>query len=242
MRELQRYRTQYFLFNINTCVMEMSSKPYCLLHSGYSSPSFWSSSHSPKLPYDAAPSYALVQTPRNLPKPPQVSLGKYKLAEATSSRDHPQVTAQAQPPRLQRARSEAARREGPSPRQTRLSADPGAHPSAPLSSPRGRGGGGVHVPAPDNAPHGTHARADTHPSCESRCSAAPPGPGTHTRREGATGLLPWNRRARPGTHPRGSSRHSSPPAARLRPARHLGGGAARARAVGAGPGPGGRGG
>lgn len=126
-------------------------------------PSFWSSPHFPKLPYETARSYALVQTPRNLPKTLQISLGKSKLAEATSSRDHPQVTAQAQPPRLQRAPSEAARRKGPSPRRTWLSADPGAHPSALLSCPRCAGGGGVHVPAPDNAPHRTRARADTHP-------------------------------------------------------------------------------
>lgn len=183
-----------------------------------------------------------MQTSRNLPKPPQISLGKSKLAEATSSRDHPRVTAQAQPPRLQSDPSEAARREEPSPRRTWLSADPGAHPSAPLSCPRGRGGGGVHVPAPDNAPHKTRARTDTHPSCAPSCSAALPGPGTPTRRERAKGLLPWNRRARPGTRPRGSSRQSSPPAVRLRPARHLEGGAARARAVGAGSGRRGRGG
>lgn len=46
------------------------------------------------------------------------------------------------------------------------------------------------MPAPDNAPHKTRARADTHPSHASGRSAAPPGPGTPTRRERAKGLLP----------------------------------------------------
>lgn len=217
----------------------MSSKPYCPLQSGYSPPSHLSGKALTFRSFlrDPEPSQALGQTPLNLTQLRQISLSKSKLAEATSSQDHPQVTAQAQLPCLHGAPSEAARREGPSPRWTSHPADQGAHPSAPLSCPRDRGGGRVHVPAPDNAPHATRARANTHPSCASGCSVTPPGPGTHTRREGAKGPSPWNRRARPGTRPRGSSRHTSPPAVRLRPARQLGGGAARARAAGAGPGP-----
>lgn len=185
MSELQSYRTQYFLFNTNTCIMEMGSKPYCLLHFGYNPPSrlsgqvltfrsFHTTQHRP------TPSCRLLAT---FLRRRRFLLGESKLAEATSSRDHPWVTAQAQPPRLQRAPSEAARRGGPSPRRTWLSADPGAHPSALQSCPRGAGGGGVHVPAPDNAPHKTRARADTHPPCASGCSAAPRGPGTYTRRD-----------------------------------------------------------
>lgn len=223
--------------------MEMSSKPYCLLHSGYNPPSrlpgqvlTFRSFHMTQ--HRLTPSCRLLATflrrcrflwaNPNLPRRPP--LGTTRRSPRKLSRRG------CKEPRLRLRGGKDPPHAGPGSPRTRAPTRPRC--SALLSCPRGAGGGGVHVPAPDNAPRRTRARADTHPSCASGCSAALPGPGTHTRREGAKGLLPRNRRARPGTRPRGSSRHSSSPAARLRPIRHLGGGAARARAVGVGPGPG----
>lgn len=117
------------------------------------------------------------------------------------------------------------------------------------------------MPAPDNAPHAARrapGRADTHPSWCVRPQRGPAGdpepppPPPATRREGAKGLSSWSRRARPGTRPRGSSRHSSspsvrpfarPPAGRAAPPRTSARGAARhgAGARGGGRGPGRRG-
>lgn len=189
-------------------------------------PSSWSSPHFLKLPYDTAPSYTLVQTPRNLPKTLQISLGKSKLAEATSSRDHPQVTAQAQPPRLQRAPSEAARRKGPSPRRTWLSADPGAHPSALLRaaelSARRRWGRGARArarqcPAQDARPcrHSPFLRVwlqrrpagTRNPHAERRSERSPPAEPPREARDAPARKLTTQQLARreapPHTSPRG---------------------------------------
>lgn len=160
-----------------------------------------------------------MQASRNLPKPPQISLGKSKLAEPTSSRDHPRVTAQAQPPRLQSAQSEAARREEPSPRRTWLSADPGAHPSAPLSEPsaRPRWGRGARArarqcPAQDARPrrHSPFPRVrpqrrpagTRNPHAERKSERSPPVRGTAVRGPGPARTEAPDRSARP---PRGSA-------------------------------------
>lgn len=221
-----------------------------------------SSPHFPKPPPRPSP----VARPRA--DAPQTSLsharrippGKSKLAEATSSRDHPQVTAQAQPPRLHG--SPVLRLRGgkdPPHAGPRTPADPGEG-GRPAARARGAGGGrGARARARQCSARGAaRARADTHPSWCVRPQRGPAGdpepppPPPATRREGAKGLSSWSRRARPGTRPRGSSRHSSspsvrpfarPPAGRAAPPRTSARGAARhgAGARGGGRGPGRRG-
>lgn len=219
-----------------------------------------SSPHFRKLPPRPSP----VARPRA--DAPQTSLsharrippGKSKLAEATSSRDHPQVTAQAQPPRLHG--SPVLRLRGgkdPPHAGPRTPADPGGGgaPGRPRA-PAAREGGGAHVPAPDNAPHAARrapGRADTHPSWCVRPQRGPAGdpepppppPHAEGRREGPELVEPPREARDPPARKLTTQQQpvcppvrppARPPAARLRPARQLGGrrGTARARAAGGG--------
>lgn len=147
-----------------------------------------SSPHFPKLPQRPSP----VARPRA--DAPQTSLsharrippGKSKLAEATSSRDHPQVTAQAQPPRLHG--SPVLRLRGgkdPPHAGPRTPADPGGGGGArPSARARGAGGGrGARARARQCPARGAaRARPRRHSPFLVRPAAARPrgGPGTTT--------------------------------------------------------------